>query len=292
MRVGASAVAGDDARALRDTCGVSGDRPRVRLEIKPAYVELAKPVPGELRREPIADAEVACPRCGAREWLLIERRAEPREPFTRWRAIACASCGGADGWESAGRTRPGRAAERWGERDEDAVSDMPDQPTVDDVRRLAPFRLLSPSPSAELRSVSYLAGRLTGVTLADGRVEVTSEIRPRVLSSLPAHVEPAPERRARDRLEGLVDDWQAVLGEPRSEPAQAVHMAAARRQAQARAAAAHAQEMMIDVDGAPVPFTRVEHKGCWAAVADIGDQSVIIAARDVPATQVSLQTVV
>jgi hypothetical protein len=166
---------------------------------------------------------------------------------------------------------------------------MPDQPTVDDVRRLASFNVLSPSSSAELRSYSHMAGGLTGVTLAYRGVEVTTEIRPRILYSLPAHVEPPPERQARDRLERLVDDWHAALREPRSEPARALHADAAPRQAEARAATARAQETMIDVDGAPVPFTLVEHEGCW--VASIGDQRVIIAARDVPATEVALQTV-
>jgi hypothetical protein len=276
---------------MRETCGVTGERPRVRWEIRQAYLELATPVEGELRREPIADADVACPRCGAREWLLIERRAGPDEPFTRWRALACANCGAADGWESTGRTRPGRAAVRWGEWDEETIPGLPDAPTVDDVCRLAPFRILSPKPSAELRSYSHMAGRLTGVTLAYGRVEVTTEVRPRILYSLPAHVEPQPERRARDRLERLVDNWRAALREPRSEPARALHVAAAGRHAKARAAATQAREAMIDVDGAPVPFTLVEHEGCWAAVADLDDTSVTIAAPDVPATEVALQTV-
>jgi hypothetical protein len=194
-------------------------------------------------------------------------------------------------WESAGRTRPGRAAERWGEPDQDAVPATPDEPTVDDVCRLASFRVLSPSPSAELRRYSQMAGGLTGVTLAYGGVDVTTEIRPRILYSLPAHVEPSPERQARERLARLVDDWHAALREPRSEPAQRLQMAAARRQAEARAAAARAQETMIDVDGAPVPFTLVEHGGCWAAVAGIGDHRVTIAARAVLATEVALQSV-
>jgi hypothetical protein len=271
---------------------MSGERPRLRWKITQAPVELATPVEGELRRERIADADVACPRCGAREWLLIERRAEPDKPFTRWRALACANCGAADGWESAGRTRPGRAADRGGEWDEEVIPEMPDEPTVDDVCRLAPFRVLSPSPSAELRSYSHMAARLTGVTLSYGGVEVTTEIRSRILYSLPAHVEPQPERRARDRLEQLVNDRHAALREPRSEPAQALHIAAAWRQAEERVAAGQAQDAMIDVDGAPVPFTLVEHERCWAAVADVDDRCVTIAARDVPATEVALHTVV
>ena len=78
---------------------------------------------------------------------------------------------------------------------------------------------------------------------------------------------------------------------PRSEPAQHLHYADARRRAEAHAAAATAREATIDVDGAPVPFTLVEHEGGWAAVADIGEESITIAARDVPPAGVVLQTV-
>jgi hypothetical protein len=48
---------------------------------------------------------------------------------------------------------------------------------------------------------------------------------------------------------------------------------------------------MIEVDGAPVAFTLAKHERWWAAVADVADTSVTIAARDVPATEVALQTV-
>ena len=137
---------------------MSSERPRFRFVITKAYEELATPVEGELRREPIVDADVPCPRCGGREWLLIERRAEPQEPFTRWRALACASCGAADGWESAGRARGGRTADRWNECDAKTLAGMPEEPTVDDVDRLAPFRVFAPCASAELRSYSHVEG--------------------------------------------------------------------------------------------------------------------------------------
>jgi hypothetical protein len=168
---------------------------------------------------------------------------------------------------------------------------MPEDPTVEDVCRLARFRVLTPGPSAKWRSYSHMRGRVTGVTLASGGLEVTTEIRPRILYSLPAHVEPQPERRARARLAQLMVDRDAIRRQPRSEPAQALHMAAADREANARAAAARAGEAMIDVDGAPVPFRRVEHEGCWAAVADIGEEAVIIATRHVSTTEVALRTV-
>lgn len=263
------------------------EEPAVRFKISRAYGELAAPVEGELRREPVVDADVPCPRCGGREWLVIERRAEPHQPFTRWRALACANCGAADGWESAGRARPGRTAHRRDEWEEERVPGMPEDPTVDDVCRLAPFRVLAPSRSPELRRYSYMAGKLTGVTVASGGIEVTTEIRHRVLYSLPGDL--PPEHRARDRLQRLSDDWPAALREPRSEPAKELHIAAAHRQAEARAAAARARQAVIDVDGALVPFALVEREGSWAAVADIGDESVTIAARGIPTTGVTLQ---
>lgn len=258
------------------------------MEIKPAWVELATPVAGELRREPIANADVVCSRCGARRWLLVERRAEPQEPVTRWRAFACASCGGGDGWESAEltaarRVEPPRAG--------DDVPGLPDIPTVDDVVGLASFRVLAPSSSAELGGYSFMAGRPTGVKLTYAGVEVLTEIRAANLSS--RSVEPPSERGARFRLSGLVlaELVDAARREPRSEPAQALHMAAALRQAEARAAAAQPRDTIIDVDGAPVGFTLVGLEGCWAAGASVGDELVTVASREVPVSEVALRTV-
>jgi hypothetical protein len=271
---------------VRENCTV---QPRLRFQIRKAYEELATPVKEELRREPIVDADVPCPRCGGREWLLVERRAEPEEPFTRWRALACASCGAADGWESAGRARRGRAADGWNDWDATTVAGMPEEPTLDDVLRLAPFRVLGPCASAELRSYSHAEGKITAVTVGAGGVEVTTEIRHQILHSLP--VERHPQIRARERLQDLLDDSQAVLRQPRSEPARELHVADAGRRAEARAAATESREAMIDVVGSLVSFTVVDHEGHWAAVADIGDESITIAARDVPSTGVALQAV-
>jgi hypothetical protein len=270
------------------TCAVPDQEPTFRLEVSMAYAELASPVEGELRREPVVDADVPCPRCGGREWLVVERRAEAHLPFTRWRALACAKCGAADGWEPAGRARPGRAGGRpdgWVEE----VPGMPEHPTVDDVCRIAPFRILAPGPAPKLLSHSEFAGKLTGVTVASRGVEVTTEIRSQVLYSLP--VEIPPELRARNRLESLIDNWHAILQDPRSDPARELHVAAAKRQAQARADAAPAREAIIEVDGAPVSFALVEYERSWAAVADIGDESITIASRRAPATRVALSAV-
>src|SRR5262245_57898310 len=54
---------------------VSADGPQAVVAM--VYTELAAPVEGELRREPIADADAPCPRCDGRRWLLVERGAEP-----------------------------------------------------------------------------------------------------------------------------------------------------------------------------------------------------------------------
>jgi hypothetical protein len=48
---------------------------------------------------------------------------------------------------------------------------------------------------------------------------------------------------------------------------------------------------MIDVDDAPLPSALVEHEGCWAASADIGDVSVTIGARHVAISEMALQAV-
>lgn len=174
----------------------------------------------------------------------------------------------------------------------ETVPGMPDEPTVDDVCRLAPFRVLASGPSAELLRYTHMAGRLTAVTLACGAIEVTTEVSPQILYSLPADVVPRPERRARDRLaQERVHDELAARRGSRSEPARTLDRAAARRQATAQADAAQAQEATIEVDGAPVPFTLVEQEGWWAAVADVADTRVTIAARDVPASEVALQTI-
>jgi hypothetical protein len=165
---------------------------------------------------------------------------------------------------------------------------MPEHPTVQDVCRLAAFRVLAPSPAPELRGYSQAQGKLTGVTVAAGGVEVTTEIRQQVLYSLPDDL--PPEDRARGRLHDLIDDWRPDIREPRSEAAQQLRIAAADREAWARADSARVRKSIIEVDGASVPFALVEHEGSWAAVADIGDESVTIAARGIPATAVALQT--
>jgi hypothetical protein len=200
------------AAPVRENCTVSGDQPRFRYEITKAYEELATPVEGEPRREPIVDADVPCPRCGGRAWLLIERRAEPEQPFTRWRTLACANCGAAEGWESAGRARRGRAAARWNEWDEETFSGMPEEPTIDHVDRLAPFRVLAPRASAELRSYSHVEGKITAVTVAAGGVEVTTEIRHQIVYSLP--VERHPQDRARERLQTSSTTGRRFSGSP------------------------------------------------------------------------------
>jgi predicted nicotinamide N-methyase len=129
-----------------------------------------------------------------------------------------------------------------------------------------------------------------GVTLASGEVEVTTEIRWSVLYSAPIEFEPTPEQRARDELEGLLYDGQALLREPRSEPAQALDEAAAHRQAEARASAAPMREIIIELDGEPVPFACVQHDACWAAAAHIDDRTITVATRAVPAVAVTLHT--
>jgi hypothetical protein len=278
------------ARALRDTPAVTGEQ-RFWSEVARTCEELATPVEGELRREPIADADAPCPRCGAREWLAIERRAERDEPYTRQAIVACASCGvGIGGWQAAGRARPGRAEDHWDELDHvHGVPGLPDDPTVADVCRLTPFRVFAPSPSPKLRAYGHTAGKLTTVTVESEGVEVTTTIRQPVPGWQPNDHD--RERHARWRLRFLFDESPAVLREGRSKPAQRVHMAAAHRRAAARADAAPARRVRIDVDDASVPFELVESDGCWAAVADIGGETVTVAARDVPATPVSLQTV-
>jgi hypothetical protein len=94
--------------------------------------------------------------------------------------------------------------------------------------------------------------------------------------------EPASGSRPPQRLAG--DSPAAQIGARAGAPHR-------RRRSPSRAAAAKAREATIDVDGAPVSFTLVEHEGRCAAVADIGDESITIAARDVPTTGVALQTV-
>ena len=253
--------------------------PGYRIQVSVVYEELATPVDGELRREPIADADAPCPRCGGRAWLLIERRAEPERPFTRWRALACAGCGAAEGWGSAGRARPGRAAPPpRNPRDELRALGLPEHPTVEDVCRAAPFPVFAPAAgTAKLLGTAYGAGVITEVTVAARGVEVSS--RPVERSD--------PEWRARDRLEGLLEDKQTA---PRSDAAWELHAADASRRARARAARPPAREAMIDVDGVPVAFVLVEDGGSWAAAADVAEHRVTISARRARIAGVALRT--
>jgi hypothetical protein len=242
---------------------MSSDTPRVRGIAFKAYAELANPVEGELRREPIANGDARCPRCGGRSWLLVERRAEPEWPFTRWRALACASCGAADGWGSGGRARPGRSRHMRGDPHQDLGAELRAEPTVDDVRKVASFRIVAASPSPTVRAQGRTGGRLTSVTLASGKVEVTTEIRWSLLHSLPRQAEPTPAEFAREELQDLCSDAHAPAGR---------------------------REIMIEFDGQLVPFAFEEQGACWAAAAHLDDRTLTVAARDTRPGAVTLQT--
>jgi nucleotide-binding universal stress UspA family protein len=264
---------------------VPDEQPRASFEIVTTDLDLSHPVEGELKREPIPDADAECPHCGGRDWLLIEKRAEPEEPFTRWQALACASCGRADGWGSGGRARPGRG-------DGDMVPEaepvpglpgLPGKPALHDVARAAPFDVVAAGEHSVLRGYSSAQGRLTGVTVLDGGIAVTTQIR------LP--IEPfTPDQLARQALESELRDPRTHHRRERSGAAEELAFAEAVRRAEAQGAAAEAREVTFECDGRPRTFSLVDAAGRWAAAAFVDGASVTVQGAGAPPAELSLRT--
>ena len=252
---------------------------RSRYVIRPGPPPcLLDPVPDELSRTPVADADVACPECGARSWIAIERRAEPEHPFTRWRGVACAECGASQGWQAAGRTRPGRGPERVMRAEERAGVSWPgglsERPTLDEVVRAAAFAVYAPPGSAVLRKHGGRVGKLDEVTLA-GDLTVETGIRAQIIHGLPA--EPtAPIARARERLAYLLIDFARLFAEGRSAAARDLHRGAALREARDAAERAPASSLAGTLAGTAVSFEVVQAGERWAACAHLGDHYVVV----------------
>ena len=266
---------------------MTGERPTTRVRITATYDDLSEPVEGELKRERIPDADAKCPHCGNREWLLIEKRAEPEEPFTRWRALACSQCELSDGWRAGGRRRPGRKEDDWAGGHDHRPDALPEHPTAHDVARIAPFAVFAPSDSPTLRSTSYMRGQLIGVTVADGGLEVTTEVRQQILHSLPFE-SGTPERRARQQLRQLLTDRAAIMRRQLSKPAEELAFAEHARDTTAEAEAADASEMTVEIDSAPHMFSVVEAAAHWAAAAHMGEETVTVSGQGAAPGQLAL----
>jgi hypothetical protein len=252
-----------------------------------AYTDLADAVPGELLREPIEDADTPCPRCGGRDWLLVERRAEPDQPFTRWRAVACARCGGADSWTQAGRRRPGR---------DDASDDEPVWQPPQSLSKLvaaAEFDVYAAGPEPALRKVASFPDRIVAITVASGdALEITSALPPAlVYPDVPMPLPGDAAAEARDQLTSslVVEDLKATLADGLSEHAHDLRQAHRHRSLRARADAAPVREVNIDAPTGSIAFTMVQVDDCRVAATAIGDQTVTIVGRHVATEDVALE---
>lgn len=241
-----------------------------------ATEHLLEPVEGELLREPIPDADVPCPACGGRAWLRIERRSEPEELYTRLKTVACATCGlSSGGWESTGRRRPGHPEdEPWTEQRPDA---LPEDPTVGDVVRMAPFVVLSPGPKPRLRSYGWRGedAVMNTAEVEEGGVSVSSEVLDPVVASF---FDPIPHARRRLALD--MRTWGASDHLGLSAEALELADAHSERQVEEAIAAVAPRAIEVPVDGEPTTFLVIAFGGRWIAVARIDDRSVTVAGSD------------
>ena len=254
---------------------------------EPVYEELLTPGDGKVRREPVPDADAPCPRCGERSWLVIEKRAEPEAARTRWRAIACASCGAADGWVEAGRPRPGRRDDE----DDDWESPFGDaRPTLAELVQRAGFAVISPSATPRVASYSYENTTICSVSLADAGVRVSTHLRlassgrdpraPLVRGELVAHAQRELFRELGDR--------NRFASQGRSLVAEDLAIQAWRRELLAVADGAPVVERMWSVDGTPMTFVVATADACWGAAADLAPREVTACGQGEPPNDLSL----
>lgn len=257
----------------------------MRFEV--VYEELLTPVEGEVRRESIPDADAPCPRCGERSWLLIEKRAEPEAARTRWRAIACASCGAAEGWEEAGRLRPGRRDDR----DVDWKSPFGDDgPTLAELVQRAGFAVISPSDTPRVASYGWDNMTIDSVSLAGAGVHVTTQLRlassgrdpraPLVRAELVAH--------AQRELFAELLHRNRFASQGRSRAAEDLAIQAWHRELLAVADGAPVVERTWSVDGIQVTFVVAAADDCWGAAADLAPRKVTLRGKGEPPNGLSL----
>lgn len=253
------------------------DEPRlgpVLGEAEPVYEELLAPVEGELRRKRVSDADAPCPRCGQRSWLLVEKRAEPEAARTRWRAVACASCGAADGWEAAGRLRAGR-------RDNDDVeweSPFEDVPTVAELLEKVEFAVARPSGAARVVAYGWDDEAINQVSIAGDDLHVTTRLRqaagwPDPLLAAGSAYLAVEARRA--LMSGL-RDRDRLVAQPRSRAAEEVAFQAWHREIVAIAEAAPVHERRWSIGETRVTFVVAASHGCWGAAAEVPPREVTI----------------
>jgi hypothetical protein len=168
--------------------------------------------------------------------------------------------------------------------------ELPADATALDVARLAPFPVFALSASPELRKVASIAGRITGVAVGDGEIEVTTKLREQIVHSLPFEPE-NPERAARHGLLSSLLHRRAIAMSGLSAPARELAIHEDYRRADATAAAAPVREVEFTMDGEPHPFALVEADGKWAAAALVEAVAVKVTGEGAPASGLALQTV-
>lgn len=259
---------------------------RVLGEFEPVYEELLVPVEGELRREPVSDADAPCPRCGQRSWLLIEKRADPEAARTRWRAAACASCGAADGWEAAGRLRAGR-------RDNDDVeweSPFEDVPTVAELLEKAEFAVACPSGAARVVAYGWEDEAINQVSLAGDDLHVTTRLRQATGWPDPLVVVGSARLavNARQALISGLRDRDRFVAQPRSRAAEEVAYQAWHREIVAIGEAAPVDELRWCIGETRVTFLVAASRGCWGAATEVPPREITIRGSGEPPDDLQL----
>lgn len=230
--------------------------------------DLRLPVPGELRRETVRDADAQCPRCGAQTWILVEQRAEPEEDWTRWRALGCAGCGWTAGWQSAGRRRPGRGDP------EDAFGDAPfaDTPSLADVLERVTFPLVGPDDDVRVSSYGWDDEGITNVCLSgeDLWVETSVQRGPLVVSRA------SLTDQARSELAARLRELDHFAWSGRSRAAEEAHFHAWYHAIAVAAEAAAVREATWPVGGTSTAFVVLATDGAWAAATDLTPRVVTV----------------
>jgi len=269
-RVGA-AVGGGAWAALLDEPLTAGLDPVVRFA-DAAGATVRRPLPHGWPREPVDDADVACPACGGRAWELVTAH-DARQ------AVVCRACGHEDPLGSV--LTVGSQAER----DEEAERLAREHERETRRLVLADLRVpvLAPVGAAplELRGWGGGVGRGTErISVRRGAVEVETADEPRRWEG--------DDGVLREALAALLHAVEPGAG---SAAAFVLRVRAAERAAVRAAARAVRDDIALRVDRHAQRFVLLRAEGAWVALLRRSGLRVVVSARGIEPARVALEHV-
>ena len=230
------------------------------------------PVEGEQSREPIDDADAACPACDGRAWDLVKRTGE--------RAVVCHRCGWNEGWaETRRRALP--------DADYDEPEPpLPEDPTIQDAVAAAGFPVYGLA-ALTTESFSYgwrEDGTITNIGFSYEQLGV--QLRSTTGEPWTSSGEVA-SHALRNALER--DVHVEMRGVELSPDAERLLLLERTRAIRTRIAETSVTDVDVPVDGHQTSFARVRDSGIEAAAADLGGVIVKIVSRKRPIAELALE---